>query len=368
MIIGVDNYIFGDGPGASLVAGGLPQLTSPRKSAFAIADWFLNEFQNADASLGTLTMLVSQKGQAVYPFRGKKHQLSPAKLKPVKTAMAQWRDVFESHPENMAVFYFCGHGVSFGQKAAMLLSDFGDPSSAYEGAIDLDNLRGTMRNAQPSKQLFIVDCCRTKADSLYDNEAAIGGRVLSVVPAGHTLGSMVKQCVMLPTIDGEQAFGVANDVSVFTSAFLDAVRFAGFNDSTGNWVSTTLLILDAISRLVEHRLPQRLRERTVPTALESASFEFNYIKEPQTAKSIVTIEEPAGWPDGTFSATDVTGAGRPTQHLPTSAKDSFRYCQFELEFGTWEFSGDPDVKPPTIKPARRTCFRPVAYVKLEVTP
>ena len=89
----------------------------------------------------------------------------------VKDAALRWADRLKSHPDNVAVLYFCGHGVSQGQRAALLLEDFGDPNAAFENAIDADLLRGTMKNSPAIQQLYLVDRCRTKADDLYQNES-----------------------------------------------------------------------------------------------------------------------------------------------------------------------------------------------------
>uniref|UniRef100_UPI003F490C37 caspase family protein n=1 Tax=Ensifer adhaerens TaxID=106592 RepID=UPI003F490C37 len=363
-IIGVGNYLYGEGDSSTLVAGGLAQLTSPPKSASAIAHWFLDGFHNPGQPLGTVTMLVS--GQATAEFKGQ--ELPEATLSNVKKAMLEWRRDFEGHPDNMLVFYFCGHGISFGQKAALLLSDFGSDESAYDAAIDLDTLRGTLKNALPGKQLFLIDCCRSRADSLYLHEATIGSRVLSIPAGSRPGGTIAKQCVLFPTLDGEQAFGVPDEVSVFTSCFLDAVNFAGFDNATGTWVSSTMLIVNAIEQLVGCRLSLAMRNRTVPTALEAANFEFNHIAEPQKARSFVTIDDTATWPTATFTATERGGAGRPAQSRTSSEADTYRCCVFELDFGNWEFSGDPNTKPPSIVSEQRNLQRPVAYVKLGVTP
>jgi hypothetical protein len=198
------------------------------------------------------------------------------------------------------------------------------------------------------------------------HEATIGTRVLSIPPGIRPNGAIAKQCVLFPTIDGEQSFGLADDVSVFTSCFLDAVRFAAFDDATGKWVSSTTLILNALEQLVGCRLSESMRRRPVPTALDAVSFEFNHIDAPEKARSIVTIDDAVPWPTATFTASDLGEAGHPPLERATSKNDHFRCCIFELNFGKWEFSGNPETKPPSIVSTQRTVVRPVAYVKLGV--
>ena len=91
-----------------------------------------------------------------------------------------WATRVGSNMDNLAVFYFCGHGVSMGQEAALLLADFGKPTAEYQGAIELSTLRGTMKNSPAIQQVFFLDCCRTRADDLYKNESTIGSRIANI--------------------------------------------------------------------------------------------------------------------------------------------------------------------------------------------
>src|SRR5204863_380422 len=83
--------------------------------------------------------------------------------------------------------------------------------------------------------LFLFDCCRTKADALYANEKSIGSRILSLRPQerGHTISA--QEFVLFPTLDGEEAFGRKNAISVYTGALIDALSFAAADHTTGRW-------------------------------------------------------------------------------------------------------------------------------------
>jgi hypothetical protein len=65
-------------------------------------------------------------------------------------------------------------------RSALLLQDFGKPGHDYEGAIDVNSLLGTIKNSPAVEQMFLFDCCRTKADDLYQNEERIGSRIVNV--------------------------------------------------------------------------------------------------------------------------------------------------------------------------------------------
>ena len=52
-----------------------------------------------------------------------------------------------ANKDNLAVFYFCGHSTCSGGQAALLFDDFGTPGEDFDGTVDLEVLRGTMRNS-----------------------------------------------------------------------------------------------------------------------------------------------------------------------------------------------------------------------------
>jgi hypothetical protein len=112
-----------------------------------------------------------------------------------------------SHKENLAVFYFCGHGVSVGQQAALLLADFGEPGREFVGAVDVNVLCGTMKNARAVRQAYLFDCCRTHADDLYLHEPSIGPSIICQLALERNHNESTQQFALFPTIDGEQAFG-----------------------------------------------------------------------------------------------------------------------------------------------------------------
>jgi hypothetical protein len=369
LIIGVGHYRHGEGGEEPTHDGSvLGQLTSPPKSAEAVAEWFVNEFQNPDHPLGTVTMLVSDTQPMIFNAADGAKELPEATWDNVRNGMSDWKDVFQTHPDNMIVLYFCGHGISLGQRALVLFSDFANSDNPFAPAIDVDSLRGTLRNAQPGKQVFILDCCRTRADSVFANVVGIGASPISFSTDGRRRDVLVRQFALFPSVDGQKAFGLPGEVSVFTSCFLDAVRFAGFDSTTGKFVSTTALIFNAVDRLVGCRLPKDLRGRTVPTTMNSVSFEFNHIADPLKARSVVTISPAFNWPSGIFTASSITNQDQPPQQRASSSNDPYHCCVFEVGYGQWKFDGIPAEPTLKIQSSVRAIWTTVAYVELEVMP
>lgn len=371
LIISVGRYEFGKGANESPVAADLRQLTSPPISARAIADWFIQYFRNHEKPLASVALLISENPAKTYrpprPAGATAVNVPSASLQNVKDAAAKWAARVGSNLNNLAVFYFCGHGASMGQEAALLLSDFGKPTAEYEGAIELSTLRGTMKNSPAIQQVFLLDCCRTHADDLYTNEPTIGSRILSIPAVSRGHQTPAQQFVLFPAIDGEQAFGIPNRISAFTSSILDAVQFAAGDYSTGTWKTTTAGILSHVDRLVQHRVPAAQLQRSKPNALDASSFDFNEISEPVPTRSVVTLSDLSVWGKVELSAADVAG------HNLAMKKHSKDFvpetcCTFDVAEGPWRFSGTLPQSPPTIGTQDRTVRTPVAYVKLEVTP
>ena len=354
LIIGVGRYAHGQGADATIVAGDLRQLSSPPISARAIADWFQRDFRNPAKPLASVSVLISDASGVG----------TPATLANVKQAAGRWADRLRSNPDNLAVFYFCGHGASLGQKAALLLEDFGRPGEDYDGAIDVDVLCATMKNSPAIQQAFFFDCCRTAADDLYQNEPGIGSRIVSAVRLQRGHNTPAQQFVLFPTIGGEEAFGVKGQVSVFTSSILDALSFAAADDTTGPWRVTTGNMLTAVDQLVHLRVPPQYAQRSKPNALDATSFTFNEIDPPAVARSFVTISDQTYWGQVEFECVDPAGVTAP--HRQHSRDTVQRCCAFGLSEGRWRFRGILPATPPTVRDLDRTLRLPVAYVTLEV--
>lgn len=371
LIIGVGKYGYGKGLATGTVSEDLRQLTSPPISARAIADWFIGSFRNQNKPLASVSLLISEDPTKPYqpsrPSGAAQFQPPSATLANVKEAARNWAERLSSHKENMGVFYFCGHGASLGQQAALLLEDFGLPGADFDNAIDVDILRGTMKNSPAIQQLYLVDCCRTNADELYKNEPSIGSRIVSVsrLQRGHSIPP--QQFVLFPTIDGEEAFGIKDKISVFSNSLIDAMSFAGADDRTGLWLTNTASLFAAVDKLVRHRVPESKMLRSKPNALDATSFDFNEIDEPTITRSFVTISDKSFWGKVELECVDPNGA-TPPQRKHSKDSLSETCCMFGLNEGRWRFKGSLPASPPQIQEDERTLRVPVAYVELKVTP
>jgi hypothetical protein len=93
---------------------GLKQLTSPPASAEKLANWMVgkltNSHKNPKAPLGTVELLLSP--QRYTDPQGNATQVDAATFGSIKTAFERWLKRCDRHPDNVSLFYFCGHDSS----------------------------------------------------------------------------------------------------------------------------------------------------------------------------------------------------------------------------------------------------------------
>ena len=80
----------------------------------------------------------------------------------VSTAIKRWANEANSDAQNLAIFYFCGHGLSVGLNNGLLVEDFGDDHSDWtilKNMINVDNLNLATDLIRGRKQCFFIDAC-----------------------------------------------------------------------------------------------------------------------------------------------------------------------------------------------------------------
>lgn len=189
-IVGVGEYPCLVGGKGTLLEDtmGLGQLSSPPVSAAALASWFLGRqghsgaavgFNNPDAPLATVEMLLSPAqsyagpGLAEVPVAAATHAN-------IVQSFKLWKDRVAAHDGNVAVFYFCGHGVK-GVNDYLLPSDFGalNPNNPWGEAIDIKITAEAMRRLSSGPLYFFIDACRKASRNVLLPERARRRRWLS---------------------------------------------------------------------------------------------------------------------------------------------------------------------------------------------
>jgi caspase domain-containing protein len=237
LIIGVGEYpylrggIVADIPAAM----GLGQLTSPPVSAAALANWFLDDYNNPTAPLGSLEILLSP-GPLVRPDTSA-ISVESATFDHIKTAFNAWDARAHTNARNIAIFYFCGHGMQK-EQALLLPEDFGeDQNQLWDRAINIDRTILGMEACNARSQLYLLDACREQPLDML-KFSSVDARTLKATKA--PISDPRDAPVLRAAPPRGKAFADEGQVSHFTSSLIRCLNGIGADDHNGNaWVVDT---------------------------------------------------------------------------------------------------------------------------------
>jgi hypothetical protein len=277
MVIGVGNYPHLNGGTGALTTldGGLNQLSSPPESARAIATWLLDEFNNLDRPLASVSLLISEK-DGPQPFS---HARLPAPFTPqeatianVKPAVRAWKGLGDKNEENLVLFFFCGHGVASGLEGmTLLVSDYGkDDHMPMDGAVNFTAFHRGMAQCKASYQCYFVDACRT-VDDIATNTTARGEAIIQD-DLNRPWDSDWNYAILYSTLAGEKAYGRKNKPSFYTEELILGLNGTGANsrNGTGAWRVSTNDLGTAVKRGLSHR-----GKKIKPPMASLVDFEFH---------------------------------------------------------------------------------------------
>jgi len=237
--------------------GGLGQLSSPPLSATALCAWLLKDFAPKARQLGSIEVLSSGAAKFINEA-GATVKVKPATLDNVRAAAEAWYARANANPDNLLMFYFCGHGVSSGDVHSLLLADFGakplDPFNS--GAIDAEAfMDGLLSRCQARSQLFLLDACRTVDHQSFGSLGTQRGVPIVSGGAHNNLGTTQQACLWATQL-GTPAFGRKGHESVFMEAMLKAMLGAGcMQDREGkSWVIQPDMLKHGIDVFVERAM------------------------------------------------------------------------------------------------------------------
>jgi hypothetical protein len=181
-------------------------------------------------------------------------QIDSANLANVKKAFNEWEARCDQSDDNLAIFYFCGHGIETSDKRTLLLPDnFGEyPSNLWTDAIDWGTTRIGMYDCRAQTQWYFLDCCReAPVLAAYNTHAnrSMGTPLKSRITnrPEPEISQAFKACG-----EGQTAHGPANATSYFTTALLECLERFGVSHHDGDkWVVVTDSIADALQRRMQ---------------------------------------------------------------------------------------------------------------------
>lgn len=211
---------------------GLGQLSSPPLSARTLVDWITAQLRHPTASLGTVELLLSPSEE--WPLQdGDPLTVELPTLANVKRAFDAWFDRCDAHEDNIAVLYFCGHGVER-ESQFLLLEDFGAASNRMlENAVDIGLTYRALAQCKAREQFVFVDACRQLtfqvAQYLTDTARPLLDPKLKADLRRNA-------ALMFATSGGQMAYARPGQPTRFTLALLRALEGLGSTKAGVEWV------------------------------------------------------------------------------------------------------------------------------------
>ncbi|PYQ10753.1 MAG: hypothetical protein DMF80_23420 [Acidobacteria bacterium] len=202
---------------------GMAQLTSPPASARAFATWLLETYDNPEAPLASLDLLLSDAKDQRFKNGSKNVEVQPATFANVSTAIDAWAKR-PTQEKDMLLFFFSGHGISAALQTTLLCEDYGSNAAApLNQAIDFTGLVIGLDWMVARRQCFFVDACRVATASILEASRFFGQPVIQ--PKSDHNPKPRQAPVFQSTLAGQLAYGRKGKPSYFTEALLRG--FAG---------------------------------------------------------------------------------------------------------------------------------------------
>lgn len=251
-------FIIGVGEYPHLIGGksptldepmGLKQLTSPPISAKAFADWILKDLNNPDAPLGSVELLLSPVSVYERPTDGQQFAVEAAKMVNITKAFDRWYQRCDAHEKNVAIFYFCGHGIKKADEL-LLAEDFGqNQNRPLENAINFRQTYLGMANCTAKVQCYFIDSCRQVPDELLKLDGVSSAQPL-IAPKLCGYKPRDARILYASAVDGK-AYGHRGKVTRFTDALIKSLRGGGSKRDQRKWIVTTNVLSDAVIEILK---------------------------------------------------------------------------------------------------------------------
>ena len=283
LVIGVGHYPHLPGGGdaqRAVLDVGMRQLSSPPVSARNFADWVITRFHNPRRPLASVEMLLgdqllSYERPARAGFPAATMPTGGATLKEMSDAAIRWKKRGNKHPDNLLIFYFCGHGLSKGDDFGIVASDYGHSEDLpLDGMVDVPKFLLAMQDCEATDQCYFFDACRASDESLVETENygnALVQKIAAAKPGMH-------QCVYYSTLGGAVAHGRKGQASFYTRALLQALNGSAAENSAGPWQVNTARLFEAISHLMREMADQTLPKVQVPQSGSQVMFDFHQLQ------------------------------------------------------------------------------------------
>lgn len=275
LVIGTSHYKFlpqtdVDPSPADRETFGLRQAKTPATSAWIFANWLKNSYNNPDAPLGTVRLLLSPSDyerQNVAGLANLSQEVLPATRDNVEEAVNDWHQAANANRDNVAILYASGHGIQLSKDEGgiVLLHDFAKLQAApLNHSLDVGAVRkGMAGETIAQRQFYFVDACEVRPKEAIDFQSMGTGVGL----ANPFEGAPRCSAVYFSASPSTEALGEAGKGTLFVQALMDCFELGAVDDhvhENGWWVVTTSTLMKALPRYVSE-LAQRFNQEQTPT-------------------------------------------------------------------------------------------------------
>lgn len=212
----------------------IQQLTSPHRSAHAVARWMSEHAEMFSPPLRSIRLVAD-------PIAGQTFTPSPPDFSTIKREFRAWQAAGDAG--STMLLYWCGHGFQHENQQLLLTRNAGEDGELEEHAVDITKTFALARASAPKTQLWLIDACREAASAL-DLHCPSGRSLLPSATTSQLSQVTLKDMSMVvASALYQSASGQTNDPSWFSRALLDALSWRAYRKVNGQWmVRTTDLV------------------------------------------------------------------------------------------------------------------------------
>jgi hypothetical protein len=258
LLIGVSDYpnLRDDVPASRTF--GLEPLESAAATVVRMAEWLESHRGLAGRPLGSIVVLsapslVECEDPAIL------QRSAPCSHGDFMREVAAWRSRASQDPDDLAFFYFAGHGVQRKQRDhVLLLQDFGeDPGPALGHTFDTSELLDGMAitddfPCMAREQLYVFDACRMSLEEFTRYAKQQPPQFWDWIEPSNEQRQARSRPVIHTATDGRESFGISGEQSVFSDALLRCLDGSAawedgeYDDGRLRWTVSILSLLDGL--------------------------------------------------------------------------------------------------------------------------
>lgn len=287
LVIGVSKYQFLTEDGSPGTGGGqtfgLRQARTPATSAFRFAKWLESTYNNPEAPLGSVRLLLSPSDFEKENVAGL-DALPGTVLAPtrdnVALAVDGWKNDCATNADNVAILYASGHGIQMSPDdgGIVLLEDFALLQNVLDHSLDVGAVRKGMAGpTMAQRQFYFVDACRVQPEEAVKFQTLGNGVGLPATFEGRGRVSPV----FFAAIPSTEALGKVGDGTLFVQALIDCLDTAlGVDDHVqedGSWAVTTTTLVQQLGKRVKQLAEAHGAEQVATTGGQMEDVPFHVL-------------------------------------------------------------------------------------------